>query len=62
MDARKELEDWRKYYNEDRPHRAINKPAVYLMTLAGASSPPERQRPETLPSGGPTMGSRSITP
>ena len=26
-DAREKLEDWRKYYNEDRPHGAIgNKP------------------------------------
>ncbi len=40
-DARKKLEDWRKYYNEDRPHGAIgNKPPVSLMTPAGASSPP----------------------
>ena len=28
-DAREKLEDWRKYYNEDRPHGAIgNKPPV----------------------------------
>ena len=40
-DAREKLEDWRKYYNEDRPHGAIgNKPPVSLMTTAGASSPP----------------------
>ena len=32
-DAREKLEDWRKYYNEDRPHGAIgNKPPVSLMT------------------------------
>ena len=40
-DAREKLEDWRKYYNEDRPHGAIgNKPPVSLMTPVGASSPP----------------------
>jgi putative transposase len=40
-DAREKLEDWRKYYNEDRPHGAIgNKPPICLMTPAGASSPP----------------------
>lgn len=40
-DAREELEDWRKDYNEVRPHGAIgNKPPVSLMTPAGASSPP----------------------
>ena len=39
-DAREKLEDWRKYYNEDRPHGAIgNKPPASLMTPAGASSP-----------------------
>jgi len=40
-DAREKLEDWRKDYNEVRPHGAIgNKPPVSLMTPAGASSPP----------------------
>jgi putative transposase len=40
-DAREKLEDWRKYYNEDRPHGAIgNKPPVSLMAPTGASSPP----------------------
>jgi transposase InsO family protein len=46
-DAREKLEDWRKYYNEDRPHGAIgNKTPVCLMTPAGASSPPARQKSE----------------
>jgi putative transposase len=41
VDARERLEDWRKEYNEVRPHGAIsNKPPVSLMTPAGASSPP----------------------
>jgi putative transposase len=40
-DAREKLEDWRKYYNEDRPHGAIgNKPPVSVMTPVGAASPP----------------------
>ncbi len=40
-DARKKLEDWRKDYNEVRPHGAIgNKPPVSLITPAGAPSPP----------------------
>jgi Integrase core domain len=35
-DAREKLEDWRSYYNEDRPHGAIgNKPPASLMTPAG---------------------------
>jgi len=46
-DAREKLEDWRSYYNEDRPHGAIgNKPPASLMTPAGASSPPAWQNPE----------------
>jgi putative transposase len=40
-DARKKLEDWRKDYNEVRPHGAIgDKPPVSLMTPGGAPSPP----------------------
>jgi len=40
-DAREKLEDWRKYYNEARPHGAIgNKRPVSLMTPFGAASPP----------------------
>src|ERR1700733_8766945 len=36
-----------KYYNEDRLHGAIgNKTPVCLMTPAGASSPPARQKSE----------------
>ena len=39
-DARQKLEDWRKDYNEVRPHGAIgNKPPVSLMTPVGAASP-----------------------
>jgi putative transposase len=39
--AHEKLEDWRKDYNEVPPHGAIgNKPAVSLITPAGAPSPP----------------------
>jgi len=40
-DAREKMEDWRSYYNEDRPHGAIGqKPPITLQNIAGASSPP----------------------
>jgi hypothetical protein len=62
-DAREKLEDWRKYYNEDRPHGAIgNKPPLSFMTPAGASSRRRDKGRKTLPSGGPTMGSGSPPP
>lgn len=39
-DARKKMEDWRKYYNEDRPHSAIgNKPPIALINHGAASLP-----------------------
>ncbi len=45
-DAREKVEDWRSYYNEERPHGAIgNVPPVALMNSGGASNPlPERAR------------------
>jgi len=40
-DAQEKLEDWRKYYNEERPHGAIgNKTPVSLLNHVGATSPP----------------------
>lgn len=40
-DAQKQLKDWRKYYNEERPHGAIgNKTPIILLNHAGATSPP----------------------
>ena len=40
-DAQKKLEDWRKYYNEERPHGAIgNKTPIMLLNHVGAASPP----------------------
>ena len=40
-DAREKLEDWRKYYNEERPHGAIgDKAPITLLNPDGATSPP----------------------
>jgi len=40
-DTRKKLEDWRRYYNEERPHGAIGqKPPIMLLNRVGAASPP----------------------
>ena len=39
-DARLKMEEWRRYYNEDRPHRAIgNKCPIALQLPDGAPSP-----------------------
>ena len=40
-DAQKKLEDWRKYYSEERPHGAIGQ-STPIMSLNhdGAASPP----------------------
>jgi putative transposase len=40
-DARAKLEDWRKYYNDHRPHGAIgNKSPITLQNQEGIASPP----------------------
>jgi transposase InsO family protein len=40
-DARSKMEDWRRYYNEERPHGAIgNKSPIMLQSHDGATSPP----------------------
>jgi putative transposase len=40
-DARSKLEDWRRYYNEERPHGAIgHKAPITLLNHDGAASPP----------------------
>jgi putative transposase len=40
-DAREKMEDWRKYYNEVRPHSAIGqKVPIALLNHDGAASPP----------------------
>ena len=39
-DARQKLEDWRRYYNEDRPHSGIGQiPPILLHNPGGASGP-----------------------
>ena len=39
-DAQKKVEDWRRYYNEERPHGSIgNKPPILLQDHDGAASP-----------------------
>ena len=39
-DAREKMEDWLRYYNEDRPHGAIgNKPPILLQNPDRAASP-----------------------
>jgi len=40
-DARSKLEDWRRYYNEERPHSGIGQMTpILLHNTGGASSPP----------------------
>ncbi|WP_456828499.1 IS3 family transposase [Bradyrhizobium sp. USDA 4518] len=40
-DAQQKVEDWRRYYNEERPHGAIgNRPPILLQNHVGATSPP----------------------
>lgn len=59
-DARGKMEDWRKYYNEVRPHGAIGqKVPIALLNHDGAASHRDA-RPENLPSGDPTFGSGAI--
>lgn len=39
-DAREKLKEWRRHYNEDRPHGAIgNKPPITLMDPGDAPNP-----------------------
>lgn len=46
-DARSKMEDWRRYYNEERPHSGIgqNTP-IQLHNFGGASSPPPAKEAE----------------
>jgi putative transposase len=40
-DAQEKMEDWRRYYNEERPHGAIgHKAPITLLNHDGAASPP----------------------
>ena len=43
-DARSKLEDWRRYYNEERPHSGIGQMTpILLRNPNGESSPPSRR-------------------
>lgn len=45
QDACEKLEDWRRYYNEERPHSAIgNIPPIMLAISAGDTSPPDMSK------------------
>jgi putative transposase len=57
-DARSKLEDWRRNYNEERPHNGIGQMTpILLHNPDGASSRQRAQRPKTLVSGDTTFGS-----
>jgi Integrase core domain len=48
-DARSKMEEWRKYYNEDRPHSGIGQiPPILLHNSDGASSPSLANEAEKL--------------
>ena len=46
-DARSKLEDWRRYYNEERPHSGTGQMTpILLHNPSGASSPPQGSEAE----------------
>ena len=46
-DAREKMEDWRRYYNEERPHGAIgHKPPIMLLNSPWRSQPAIVSKPE----------------
>lgn len=46
-DACEKLDQWRRHYNEERPHSAIgNIPPIMLANRTGATSPPDRDQAE----------------
>ena len=47
QDACEKLEAWRRHYNEERPHSAIeNIPPIMLANSAGETSPSDLSKPE----------------
>ena len=62
-DAREKLEDWRRYYNEERPHGAIgNKSPITLQNSGGAPARHREQSRKTPASGDPRIGLRAPNP
>lgn len=60
-DAREKLEDWRRYYNEDRPHSESAR--YHRFCCINLVTPPARHRrskPKTLASDNPTLGSGAM--
>ena len=56
-DAAEKMEDWLRYYNEDRPHGAIgNKAPIHLHYREDATSPSSRIRPENSNPGRSNVG------
>jgi putative transposase len=56
-DARANMEDWRRDYNEIRPHSAIgNKPPISLLNAPPASPPAQGLTPENSSPGWPKIG------
>ena len=48
-DAQEKLEDWRTYYNDERPHGTIHqKTPIMLLNHVGAASPPSKPEKSTL--------------
>ncbi len=39
-DAREKMEDWRRYYNEERPHGAIGNKSPIMLTKSGDTASP----------------------
>ena len=60
-DAQEKLEDWRRHYNEDRPHSAIGYNVPIAMHYPdGVTSPSSEKSRENPASGGPRLGSRAV--
>ena len=59
-DAREKLEDWRRHYNEDRPHSAVGYNVPIAMHFPdGAASPPSGSAPENSKVRRSELGERS---
>ena len=62
-DARQKMEDWRRGYNEVRPHSSIgNMPPISLMNGSGASGPPRADSLGNYPARRSKIGEHLKTP